>query len=219
MSESKPEINIAAHCKGAAIAQQSRDRPLATAAAAGTYAAKARRQDDSGGRRPAVAAAASFGRLELRRVPTGGPAALWRPPRRTPETLPPGARQSPCAARAARSYQGRRGKAATWPVQGGCLGDWLAGRMGGIRPQPAPPTNSIYMYMYLPCRNGRPRRRRGRRRRRRPPAPPARQVHYSSYWVPAARADQLDRLLLLASLGLACPEMARRLHLTERVIR
>ena len=58
LSESKPEIDSAAHCKGAAIAQQSRDRPLATASRAGTDAAAVRRQGGSGGRPPAVEAAA-----------------------------------------------------------------------------------------------------------------------------------------------------------------
>ena len=44
-------------------------------------------------------------------------------------------------------------------------------------------------------------------------------MHYSSYWDVArrARADRLDRLRLRAGLGLAGPEMARRLHHTERV--
>ena len=53
-SKSLPENDIAAHCKGGAIAQQSRSRPLASGDVAGTDFAAGRRRGGGGGRRAAL---------------------------------------------------------------------------------------------------------------------------------------------------------------------
>ena len=54
-------------------------------------------------------------------------------------------------------------------------------------------------------------------RHTRPPLPYITRLYtHCSYWDPA-RADRLDRLRLLVGLGLAGPDIARRIHLIQRV--